>query len=317
MQIIRNQTNKFIRGKIMPAITQSLLASLNTGFKKVFQDAYSSFCLDSQFMKISTKVQSNSKSNTYGWLGQFPALREWIGERVLKNISNSSYQITNKTYESSISVAREDIEDDNIGIYSPLFQEMARAAAYFPDEQVFELLKNGNNTLCYDGQNFFDTDHKVYQSNDGTGAFQNCSNFFDGANPAWYLLDCKRSIKPLIYQERKKAELNSMVDGQDEYVFMRNTYRYGIETRGGFGYGFWQTALMSKEELNEDTLEKAYAHMRSFTTDGGRKLGIKPTILVVNPSMRAKALRLVKAELIDGTTNINSGLLEVLDSEYL
>ena len=301
----------------MPAITPTLIQSLNTGFKRVFQDAYNQFGAESQFLKIATKIQSSSRSNTYGWLGQFPALREWIGDRVLKNISSTSYQIINKTYESSISVNRDDIEDDNIGIYASLFQEMARSAAVFPDEKVFELLKIGNNTICYDGQNFFDTDHKIYQNNDGTGSETIVSNFFDGTHPSWFLLDCRRAIKPLIYQERKSPELTMLDSKDDEHVFMKNSYRYGVDLRASAGFGFWQMALQSKEDLTADNLEKAYSHMRNLSTDGGKKLGIKPSILLVPPSMRSTALRLVKAEQIEGTTNINAGLLEVIDSEYL
>ncbi|MCG6541625.1 Mu-like prophage major head subunit gpT family protein [Pseudomonas sp. KSR10] len=36
----------------------------------------------SQFKEIATVVPSATASSTYGWLGQFPKLREWMGARV-------------------------------------------------------------------------------------------------------------------------------------------------------------------------------------------------------------------------------------------
>ncbi|MBF5759386.1 head protein, partial [Escherichia coli] len=161
---------------------------------------------------------STSKSNTYGWLGQFPQFREWIGSRVIEKMKAYGYAIVNKTFEGTVAINRDDFEDDNLGIYSPLFQEMGRAAAAQPDELVFAALRDGINAACYDGQNFFDTEHPVYPKVDGSGDAQMVSNMFvaktgsvgaqaDYSGPAWYLLDCSRAVKPLIYQDRRKAEL--------------------------------------------------------------------------------------------------------------
>lgn len=42
-------------------------------------------------------MPSTSKSNTYGWLGQFPQLVEWVGPRVLKDMAAHGYGL-NATY---------------------------------------------------------------------------------------------------------------------------------------------------------------------------------------------------------------------------
>lgn len=70
-------------------------------------------------------VPSSSKSNTYGWLGQFPSLREWVGKRVIKQMQAHGYVINNKTYEGTVGIPRDDFEDDNLGVYGPMFAEMA------------------------------------------------------------------------------------------------------------------------------------------------------------------------------------------------
>lgn len=141
-------------------ITPAMITALMTGYRSDFQAGMS--MAPSQYQKIAMTVPSTSKSNTYGWLGQFPQFREWIGSRVIEKMKAYGYAIVNKTFEGTVAISRDDFEDDNLGIYSPLFQEMGRAAAAQPDELVFAALRDGISAACYDGQNFFDTEHPVY-----------------------------------------------------------------------------------------------------------------------------------------------------------
>jgi phage major head subunit gpT-like protein len=55
-----------------------------------------------------------------------------LGECVVRDMKAHAYSITNKKYESTVSVSRVDIEDDQVGVYKPIFGEMGRAAKDFP-----------------------------------------------------------------------------------------------------------------------------------------------------------------------------------------
>jgi phage major head subunit gpT-like protein len=300
----------------MAIITPALLTSLRTGFSKAFQDALTNTPTDWQ--KVATRVPSSSASNTYGWLNQFPTLREWVGDRVLKDMAAQAYQIQNKLFEGTVAVKRTDIEDDNVGVYTPLFEEMGRAAATHPDQLVFGLLKDAHTVTCYDGQFFFDTDHPVYPNVDGTGTATQVSNVQAGTGDAWYLLDTSRALKPLIFQERTQPELQALTSAQDEGVFMRDEYRYGIRYRCNAGLGFWQMAYKSKAPLDANNFNAAMAAMMSLKADGGRPLGIKPTVLVVPPSLRAAAMEIVKSErLANGASNPNFGVVDLIVSPWL
>ncbi len=57
------------------------------GFKTVFTDAR--LAAPSHYSDIAMTVPSAARDETYGWLGQFPALREWIGPRQVKNLEAS------------------------------------------------------------------------------------------------------------------------------------------------------------------------------------------------------------------------------------
>jgi phage major head subunit gpT-like protein len=300
----------------MAIVTPAFITSLRTGFSKAFQDALAT--APSDWQKVATLVPSSSASNTYGWLSKFPTLREWVGDRVVKNMAAQAYQVQNKLYESTVSVKRTDIEDDNVGIYTPLFAEMGRAAATHPDRLVFELLKNAHTINCYDGQYFFDVDHPVYPNVDGTGTATLVSNMQSGSGAAWYLLDTSRAIKPLIFQERTKPELEALTSTQDESVFVRDEYRYGIRYRCNAGLGFWQMAFRSQATLDANNFNAAMAAMMSFKADGGIPLNIKPTVLVVPPSLRAAAIEIVKNErLANGASNPNFGVVDLIVSPWL
>ena len=152
------------------------------------------------YPSVSTKVPSSAKSNVYPFLGTFPSLKEWIGERTIKGISAHSFSIENRKFESTISISREDVEDDNIGMLANMVSDMADAAANHPDELLFELIKQGFNKKCYDGQPFFSPNHVVTVGTEEI-TVSNVQIPADEANekPLWILLDTTRPINPFIW----------------------------------------------------------------------------------------------------------------------
>ncbi|MCK2084833.1 head protein [Aeromonas sp. 3925] len=302
----------------MAMITPALLQSLFTGFKKNFEDAKSE--APSQYTKIATVIKSTTKSNTYGWLGKFPSLRKWVGDRVIESLKAHGYQIVNEDFEATVGVDRNDIEDDELGIYAPMFAEMGRSAGVHPDELCFGLLGAGFTTPCYDAQYFFDTDHPVYPKADGTGTPALVANLVVDAGYSgepWFLLDTSRALKPVIFQDRKSPQLIAMTKVDDEAVFTRKEFRYGVDCRDAAGFGFWQLAFANKRALTPDNLWDAFSRMRAFEADGGRKLGIKPTLLVVPASLEKLATQMLERELSENSSNELKGKLELVVADYL
>lgn len=298
-------------------ITGPALKAMFTGFDKSYQDGLG--MAESQYQKIATIIRSSSSSNTYGWLGQWPQFREWIGDRVFNDMKTQEYVLLNKHFESSVAVNRDNVEDDNIGIYAPFMQEMGRAAGVFYDEQIFGLLPKGISTKCYDGQNFFDADHPVFPKVDGTGAAKTVSNYYHKADSGaqWFLMDTSRALKPMICQIRKDMKFTAMTDDKDEAVFMRNEFRYGVDGRSNVGFGFWQMASCSEEELSAENFLKVYDAMREQKADGGRPLGIRPTVIVIPPHLRGQAEDILKKDYISGSSNVNKDRVQIIESDWL
>lgn len=294
-------------------VNSANLRTLFVGYRAEFQRVLGS--TTAMYGRIATTVPSSTKTNEYGWLNQLPRVREWLGDRVVNNLSTSDYTIKNKPWEMTIGVDRDDISDDNIGIYTPLFGEMGRSTATFPDELVFPLLKNGFSTPGYDKQFFFDADHPVL---DETGTPQSVSNTGGGAGTPWFLLDVSRALKPIIFQSRKAFDFVAMDAPTDENVFTKKEFRYGVDGRANVGFGFWQMAYGSKQPLDAASYEAARAAMTGLKGDFGRPLGIMPNLLAVPPSLEGAGRRLLQSVLVNGgESNPWAGTAELLVVPWL
>lgn len=294
-------------------ITSGNLRSLYTGFSAAFQGAFAG--TTPMWNRVAMRVPSTTEANEYGWLEQLPRIREWLGDRVIHGIKASDYRLRNRPWELTIGVDRDKIEDDNLGIFAPLFAEMGRATAVFPDELVFGLAKDGFSTTCYDGQFFFDTDHPVLDEN---GVAQSVSNTGGGSGDRWMLLDTTRPVKPLIFQERRAFDFVRMDAPTDEVVFNRKEYRYGVDGRMVAGFGLWQLAYGSRSTLNAANYATARAAMQNMRGDNGRPLGIMPNLLVVPPSLEAAAREVLQAERnAAGATNIWRNTAEMMVTPWL
>lgn len=269
-------------------INQANLNGIYKSFSTIFNQALDA--ASSMYDLVAMTVPSTGRSVDYKWLGEMPMMKEWIGDRDIKDLSAFHYEITNKAFESTIEVDRDDIQDDQVGVYTPMIQGLAQAAKAHPDILVFALLAAGFDTLCYDGQYFFDTDHPVGDStasNDGGGA----------GNP-WFLLDLSRPIKPIILQRRKNPEFVAQDRPDDDNVFMRKKFRYGVDDRKNVGFGLWQIAYGSKDTLNATNYAAARAAMGALKKeDGVTPLGINPTHLVYGATNESAARKLLVNQL--------------------
>lgn len=278
-------------------VSQRSLQTLHRGFSAAFRDGFGSAAPDTL---PAMDVRSTTSEEEYGWLGQWPGMREWVGERVLRGVAQHGYVIRNRKFETTVEVLRDDIEDDRFGVYGPMFRELGRAAAAHPAEIVYGALKDGFETVCYDGQYFFDTDHPV--------GGKSVSNSGGGAGTAWFLLDLSRTIRPIIFQRRRDYEIEALIDPRDERAFMRDAFVYGVSARVNAGYGLWQLAYGSKQELTAANYGAARAALLGASGDEGRPLGCMPTHLVVPPALEEKALEILNAERdAAGATNVWKG----------
>ncbi len=293
-------------------ITPELLAAAQRGFNTSFQKGFAGYT--AMYTSLATIINSSAGEETYGWLGDIPKLREWIGDRQIRSLTSKGYSIKNRKFEGGFAVSRDDIEDDKLGLYAPRFEMLGQSASQHPDEVLFELINAGFTTECFDGQNFFDEDHPVGKPGSQVGV----SNKQAGSGETWILADMSRALKPFIFQKRRDYAFTSKEDGKSsDRVWLRDEYSYGVDARVSAGFGFWQMAFASKADLTPANLRAAFTTMKDFTDDEGRKLMIRPTHLITGNGNFFKARDIIMSEQIDGSSNTNRNLVQIMEAPLL
>ena len=131
---------------------------LERGLRAQFEAAYKQM-LDRPYLQqvrgVMTELPSNAASEKYAWLGDFPLVKEWIGDRAVGMLKDYDYTIKNKDWIIPIGIHENEIADDQIGAIAPRTQMMGQVLAKWPLEMVAALLVNGTTNLAYDGSAFF------------------------------------------------------------------------------------------------------------------------------------------------------------------
>lgn len=286
------------------------LRDMGRGFSKSFQRGFDRTI--PQYDKLAMVVNSTGAEEVYGWMLDIPRMRRWDGARIINNLKAADHTIKNESFELTVGVRRDAIEDDRLGVYAPRMTAMGVQAKIFKDQLVADLLLAGDSTNGYDGQFFFDTDHPdgkggTYSNiqtakpltetnlelawtamtsltgSDGqslgvmpttlvvgpllkmtarkiltlqtlaNGASNPYNGLVDlvvlpqlGTSLDWYLLDLTDELRGLVIQNRREAEFVSMTAANDDSVFYRKEYVYGVDARAGAGYGLPFLAFKSK-----------------------------------------------------------------------
>jgi phage major head subunit gpT-like protein len=296
-------------------VTQALLEALRTTFSTAFTKGQTEAKIIGEFM--STPIPSSTSVNTYGFLGDLPIFRKWVGEKRLKELVEKVYQLINEDYEATLPVKKKQIEDDQIGLYPALFEGWGKEGKQWMDRLRFLALAEAHIRPCFDGQNFFDTDHPTYQ--DGPDAPATWSNHNDAAQgEAWFLLVCDQPLKPLISQERKKPFFWWVADLMDSVCAATGIFTAYGEARGAVGYTMPFLAYRSTATLNSANYIAARDAIKAFKDDNGQPRSLRATHLVAGVSNHQKAKDVFKANLAGGESNtLASDAITIVESDRL
>jgi phage major head subunit gpT-like protein len=153
-------------------VNRENIANLFVSLKTSFNNAFGA--VEPLWPQIAMKVTSTSGSNNYKWLSKFPKMQRWVGDKKIKSLEAFKYVVENEDFEATVEVDRNDIDDDELGIYSTQAQGAGESSAELPDELVFEAVNGVFTGVCFDGQFMCDTDHPV--KNPATGVAESVSN---------------------------------------------------------------------------------------------------------------------------------------------
>ncbi len=149
--------------------------------------------------RIATVIPGVSERVEFKWLGTFPSMKRWVGDRALQKLRGESQTLTTEWWANGIEVDVDDLNNEaKLGMIPKRINQMATAAARRMDDQVAQYYVNGFSGtlgLTYDGQFLFDTDHTaagnglgIPQSNLQTGTL-NSANFNAALQAALLFVD--------------------------------------------------------------------------------------------------------------------------------
>jgi phage major head subunit gpT-like protein len=294
-------------------INYHTITGLTVGFRNEYNKGFAGAA--PQWQKVSALIPSITGTNQYPFHSAFPKLREWVGDRQAKNLIAYTYSLLNKPFEGTVKVDRPSIINDQWGVFNMDMQMMGYSAGMHPDELVFGAISSAATDLCYDGQPYLNASHPIVVN----GVDTTVSNY--DSTPStnlWLMLDTKKPIKPFIYQKREPYTFVMKTQQNDENVFWRNEYVYGVNGYGAAGYGFWQLAYGSLNTLNETNVDAYYQAMIALKDDEGHPLGVMPDTILVGPSNAVAARNLVKKErLANGESNPLYGAYDIVLTPFL
>ena len=153
-------------------INRANMQALFTGYNRIFMDAFQSY-VDTTYAQFVGEVNAGTNQIDMPMLEQLTGMREWQDVRQIKNLKSEKLTIKARYFEDTVGVKREDVEDDQYGLYNSLFQTMAMNAANLPNDITNELLAAAGSAKWLDGAAFFGTSRKYGKetiSNKGAAA---------------------------------------------------------------------------------------------------------------------------------------------------
>jgi len=103
-------------------LTRENLDSLFTGFNTSLNEGLAQ--ADLTWEQWCLVINSKAPIEKYPAMFLTGGMREWIGPRVIHDLDGKLMQVRNRPFEGTVKVNRDNIADDSLGIYSPVFKAM-------------------------------------------------------------------------------------------------------------------------------------------------------------------------------------------------
>lgn len=121
--------------------------------------------------RLAYSMMSDRVDEKHEWLGQPPQMSLFEGSRKFTALTATGYTITNKVYDASVRVSRDDLRRNQSGSIKRRVDELADVAMSFPDSHLTTTIINGTDAtlgLCYDGTAFYGNSHTERADEGGT-----------------------------------------------------------------------------------------------------------------------------------------------------
>jgi len=112
---------------------------------------------------LATQYTSTTASNHYAFMEAMGGWSEWNGARQFKDVASQQFEVRNKDYEMSLKMPKNQLEDDQVGMYVDLVPSMVQG--WFKKQQSLIMSVLKDNPLAYDGVALFSNAGRTYGDN--------------------------------------------------------------------------------------------------------------------------------------------------------
>jgi phage major head subunit gpT-like protein len=141
----------------MGTLNRAALVSATTGYRALYHQGRASMSV--LYPDFVMDITSTGSKENYQLSPLGLTLREWTGDRRIKNVKLFDYTLANVDYEGTIQVDRNDFLDDNLGHYRGQFIQLGMETVRHGDSLLASLLSGGFSATGYDGVAFFSNSH--------------------------------------------------------------------------------------------------------------------------------------------------------------
>lgn len=137
-------------------VLDALYTAVNTSLNKGLATSWSGYT------RWSNIIPSTAAAEKYPMTIVTGGMREWFGDRVINRLSGEFLTVLNRDFERTEAVNRNDIADDHIGMYAPMFESMGIDAANIWARLATDALLSGGKWA--DKGNFYSATRKLGKS---------------------------------------------------------------------------------------------------------------------------------------------------------
>lgn len=172
----------------MPALTPEFLFDLESNMRLIAEMDYNRLLNNLWWQLVAKEMTSTAKRERINWLLDTARIRRTLaggGDVTFEDILSRTTEYVNENASAGLELKKEVMEDhdqNGVQLATHWARQMGAYAAYWPQKQVADAIKEGGTGITYDGLPFFSdvsAQHLVNPFNTGGKSF---ANDFTGAS---------------------------------------------------------------------------------------------------------------------------------------
>jgi len=181
----------------MAILTPSFTWDLESNMRLIAENTYNEILAKNWWQKVGKEIPLRSKRERFTWFLEASGI-DYTGDRFgstveFEELATASTEIVYQSATKGYRINRnqfEDLDGNGVSTATEWARQQGYRFAYWPQQQISNLIKNGTSTTCFDGGNYFAVNHPVHIFDSSAGVY---ANWFhgsaSGANPGALPID--------------------------------------------------------------------------------------------------------------------------------